>query len=906
MIILESGDAVVKAEYTVPNYLGTQLTEKCSSENVLNLASGEKIRDSMRQSNSNSQQVCENPGTSSDPPSTQPHDEASARRPHPKLIKQKSVTFGNVETAADGIVTSILNLANNIQSEVQDQNPENPPEDLNSVQNEQLSNSQPQETRSDENHLHHHHHHHHIHHHLAQVTLQQRNSISSVSSRRGSSQRSGRSSLTSTDPGHLRRALRETWDSQTAFFLACLCCTVGMFNINKFALLVVRYGFGFVFEFILLSILFGIPLFSMYVKLGQYVRTGIISMWSISPAFYGVGITIVIMNWLIGIFSAIPIVWMISFFRDSFVSGKTPYKWRGCNYEYALRECVTCENDTSRIGIEISSYFHGRILGQVSDNESGFGKLSFENIVFLTFIWAIVFFCLSRGLKWYSKVIYVIAFVPEISILALFVKLMHQREHSDIASFLCDNFLETLSDGMSWFAAAKEVCFTWIIFGAIVLQMASHSKKIAYTNSMLIALVCVTNFVLILFGCGLAGCLKLMQKHGLHIIPSSFESESTSNFVSVDNNGTRASIHQLHPVNLLFGTYFTSENNSQESRYHVMRFATELFPATMALKQIEDEATTFWCALFYLTMIFFGVGQQMVFARSVTEALIDAKPMKFSRWRTTVTLVVCLSMLLLGIPLLSSKGMKIFHFFDFTVGTLWWVILIYFLISVGTFHIKGELEFVGHQATYVATDDNMSLLAYIAHQSIKPKFLAVTFVINWNIICPAILLVLFAVFLRINDTAFIFEWVEYPYAMWSTAGKSTSVILPMLLLLLPSFVFLYLVFYHFSKVRMQTTLRRVLEDLFQPTEPLPKWPQTSRASRTHSIASRTSSLSSRIFNFGLYDDPPPKYTPPPSYSSATAKSLIKDMGDLTIEMNMMAVSDSPDGSDDVTTIATSS
>ncbi|KAG1651896.1 Sodium- and chloride-dependent GABA transporter 1 [Nymphon striatum] len=484
MIILESGDAVVKAEYTVPNYLGTQLTEKCSSENVLNLASGEKIRDSMRQSNSNSQQVCENPGTSSDPPSTQPHDEASARRPHPKLIKQKSVTFGNVETAADGIVTSILNLANNIQSEVQDQNPENPPEDLNSVQNEQLSNSQPQETRSDENHLHHHHHHHHIHHHLAQVTLQQRNSISSVSSRRGSSQRSGRSSLTSTDPGHLRRALRETWDSQTAFFLACLCCTVGMFNINKFALLVVRYGFGFVFEFILLSILFGIPLFSMYVKLGQYVRTGIISMWSISPAFYGVGITIVIMNWLIGIFSAIPIVWMISFFRDSFVSGKTPYKWRGCNYEYALRECVTCENDTSRIGIEISSYFHGRILGQVSDNESGFGKLSFENIVFLTFIWAIVFFCLSRGLKWYSKVIYVIAFVPEISILALFVKLMHQREHSDIASFLCDNFLETLSDGMSWFAAAKEVCFTWIIFGAIVLQMASHSKKIAYTNSV--------------------------------------------------------------------------------------------------------------------------------------------------------------------------------------------------------------------------------------------------------------------------------------------------------------------------------------------------------------------------------------------------------------------------------------
>ena len=58
-----------------------------------------------------------------------------------------------------------------------------------------------------------------------------------------------------------------------------------MFSISRFAILSIEFGPIFIVQFLLLSLLFGIPLLLFFVSTGQYLGSGIIDMWRISPIF---------------------------------------------------------------------------------------------------------------------------------------------------------------------------------------------------------------------------------------------------------------------------------------------------------------------------------------------------------------------------------------------------------------------------------------------------------------------------------------------------------------------------------------------------------------------------------------------------------------------------------------------
>ena len=62
-------------------------------------------------------------------------------------------------------------------------------------------------------------------------------------------------------------------------------CTLGMFGVNRFAVLTVDFGAVFLVQFLLLSLFLGIPAMAFYVCLGQYLGSGTVDMWRISPIF---------------------------------------------------------------------------------------------------------------------------------------------------------------------------------------------------------------------------------------------------------------------------------------------------------------------------------------------------------------------------------------------------------------------------------------------------------------------------------------------------------------------------------------------------------------------------------------------------------------------------------------------
>lgn len=72
---------------------------------------------------------------------------------------------------------------------------------------------------------------------------------------------------------------------------------------------------NFIVQFLILSLVLGIPLLTLHVCLGQRLAAGSVDMWKISPLFQGVGIALLIAQAFIGIYSIVGVSWMFVYFR---------------------------------------------------------------------------------------------------------------------------------------------------------------------------------------------------------------------------------------------------------------------------------------------------------------------------------------------------------------------------------------------------------------------------------------------------------------------------------------------------------------------------------------------------------------------------------------------------------------
>lgn len=117
------------------------------------------------------------------------------------------------------------------------------------------------------------------------------------------------------------------WPHSLSSMMACLGCTLGLFNVSRFAIQSVHFGANFILQFIILSVLIGIPLFTLQLCLGQQLAAGVIDMWRISPLFQGVGVALLASQILIGVYSVVGVSWMFVYFRDSFITKIDRYRW---------------------------------------------------------------------------------------------------------------------------------------------------------------------------------------------------------------------------------------------------------------------------------------------------------------------------------------------------------------------------------------------------------------------------------------------------------------------------------------------------------------------------------------------------------------------------------------------------
>ncbi|XP_044752630.1 sodium-dependent proline transporter-like isoform X2 [Coccinella septempunctata] len=159
------------------------------------------------------------------------------------------------------------------------------------------------------------------------------------------------------------------WSSRAEFVFATLLYCLNIGNLWRFPTQAMRYGEGaFFYVYIILSVIFGIPLLFFEVAIGQYTNKGLMKVFHIIPVAEGISCSMVFYsNTVIHVFDMINIFNFIYFF--SFVRTRAPLSTRDhygemCFYENRTNSLENLHflNEVVMVSDDLNCSFNARNL----------------------------------------------------------------------------------------------------------------------------------------------------------------------------------------------------------------------------------------------------------------------------------------------------------------------------------------------------------------------------------------------------------------------------------------------------------------------------------------------------------------------------------------------------------------
>ncbi|XP_055372530.1 putative uncharacterized protein DDB_G0282133 [Condylostylus longicornis] len=660
---------------------------------------------------------------------------------------------------------------------------------------------------------------------------------------------------------HTNTGINAFWPHSFSRILALLCCTLGLFNISRFSVQTVHYGGNFLIQFLILSIIFGIPMFWLQMCLGSKIRSGPVSMWKISPICRGIGISLCLAQCVIALYSTISLAWILVYFRDSFAKKDEYYRWQEAFYIYRRQ---STNFTTTNLTETIADYFNGIVLQRW---QLGLGRrietggVRFQLAFNLAIIWALVFIILCKGLKSFGKIVLSLTVIPLVLFFIVTCQLLYIIDFSSVQNiFSASDFEAFLVNSKTWIAAAQETFLTWVLLSPSVISITSRSneKDISKTILRRDAIIVV---LLTLFGLSLAAvfgyaCIQILQNYDYFYLPGSYENMDSYLFLFNQKNQNSPNSVPMkwipHYSSVLGETYRRQSSASQlrESGYEPLRLCTELFPAVVAVAQ--DQISSAFTVLGFLAFLFFGLAQLCAIWKPISSALGNS---------SSSVLLSCVTGLLLGIPFATEMGLSIIHYLDLVIGGAWWLPILWTAEIFGVFLIRGR----PYNGDLLVNDLKMagSMSAFLA--------------LSWNVLLPIGLVSLAIIQYKVSGSNQFYYWRGKSYFnFW--ARKVGGLVQVGFLLIVPLAAIVQI--YRYLNKGPPDILDRI-QNLYRPNQsPAPNRrprPVINRptSGQSTAISNTNNNGSASIESQNVQDDAPPKYTPPPSYTTATGARLAK-------------------------------
>ncbi|CAB3406993.1 unnamed protein product [Caenorhabditis bovis] len=314
--------------------------------------------------------------------------------------------------------------------------------------------------------------------------------------------------LTPTKEGRvaaLRRRssmVRDKWATKMEFLLAVIGYAVDLGNIWRFPSECYKHGGGaFLIPYLIMLLIGGLPMFYMELVLGQFHRSGCISIWrKVCPMFRGIGYGICVICTFIAIFYN-AIIAQAVYFTVSSVTTEVP--WKSCNNSWNTPRCsddlnISVAKSGELLTTPSEEYYLYQVLEvQKSTGFDDLGGVKPSMAVCLAAVFTMVYFALWKGPQSSGKMVWVTATAPYVILTILLIRgLTLPGAAKGIYYYLMPDF-EKLKEPAVWSAAATQIFFSLGPGFGVLLALSSYNdfNNNCYRDAVVTSIInCGTSF----------------------------------------------------------------------------------------------------------------------------------------------------------------------------------------------------------------------------------------------------------------------------------------------------------------------------------------------------------------------------------------------------------------------------
>lgn len=500
---------------------------------------------------------------------------------------------------------------------------------------------------------------------------------------------------------------RGNWDRKSDYLLSCIGYAVGLGNVWRFPYLAYKNGGGaFLIPYVIMLAFAGLPIFFMECALGQFSSLGPTSAWKFNPLFKGVGVCMVILSSLVGIYYNVIIAYTVFYFFSSLTS---TLPWLDCENWWNDDECSTsfsvlCNPNTSTLTAaerltlqpitnlwpltkgEFTGVPYANVTAaavQISKNESDFdcgkkevyksrgtspsedywenyvlgrpdnmqpentGGVRMQLVLSLMVAWIVVFYSLIKGIKSSGKVVYFTALFPYVVLLILLIRGATLEGAWDGVQYYIgrESDISKLANAEVWKDAATQIFFSLSAAWGGLIALSSYNK---FNNN------CFSDAIIV---CVVNCCTSLFAGFAIFTIVGHMAHQLGRKVNEVVDSG--------------FGLAFIA------------------YPEAIGQLPVSP----LWAILFFLMLFTLGLDSQFTILETVATAVIDSFPRVFRNRRWQLTLLLAIVMFLLGLTCVTNTGIYYLNLIDhYSAG--WGLLIVAVLELIGVCWVYGGNRFI--------------------------------------------------------------------------------------------------------------------------------------------------------------------------------------------------------------------
>ncbi|XP_069951018.1 sodium-dependent neutral amino acid transporter B(0)AT3 isoform X2 [Cherax quadricarinatus] len=524
-------------------------------------------------------------------------------------------------------------------------------------------------------------------------------------------------------PGDNTDEERESWDSKWQYLLAVIGYAVGLGSVWRFPYLCQKNGGGaFLFPYLIMLAVEGIPVFYLELAVGQRLRKGAIGVWNqVSPYCGGIGVASAFVSFNVALYYNTIIAWCLYYLAGSF---RSPLPWSECPKEYydngsykIIRECTKSSP---------TEYFWYRETLEISPDINHPDKFNWKIAVCLLVAWFLTYLCMAKGIATSGKVVYVTAPFPYLVLVIFFVRGITLPGMEDGLKHLFTPDWGKILDPTVWLEAGTQIFFSLgLAFGGLI---AFSSYNPVHNNCFRDAVVCgIINCCTAIFAAIVVFSVLGFKAHITY--EQCIEERNAINMelfnttdvdpippgemisISVDGGTTEIPMPELPKCDL----QETLKNSASGTGLAFIVF-------TEAINQFPW--APFWSVLFFLMLFTLGIDSEFGTLEGVITSIVDLKVFPSIR-KEILTAIICCICCAISMVFAHGAGNYVFILFDDFSGNIP-LLIVAFFECVSVSYVYGLKKF----------SDDIELMIGSRPSSF--------FLLCWKYISPAVMLTILA------------------------------------------------------------------------------------------------------------------------------------------------------------------